>query len=298
MADPTFRGCFTAITTPFGPQGRGLNEQALADHAVWMVDHGVRGIVVCGTTGESATMTDDEKIRAMQVVVEAVGGRATIVGGAGNNCTQESLDFLDRVQKQTRVDAVMSVTPYYLKPTQAGCIAHFRALADAADRPLIVYNVPGRTVVNLSVETMLTLAEHPRVVAIKEASGDLLQGTTLVEGLQGRVAVLSGDDATSGPLMFAGAQGVISVVSNIAPQLVSQLCEAIERGDLAAARPLHQRMCRLHRVVFEQANPIPVKGLVARLGFGDGRMRLPLVPMEDAELDALWGRCLEAGVTR
>jgi 4-hydroxy-tetrahydrodipicolinate synthase len=290
----TIQGCLTAITTPFTENG--IDETALAAHATWMVDRGVSGIVVCGTTGESATMTDSEKLRAMNVVCEAVGHRALVVGGAGNNCTSESLEFLDRVLKQTPVHAVMSVTPYYLKPTQAGCIAHFQALADASSVPVIAYNVPGRTGVNLSVDTMLKLAEHPNIVAIKEASGDMFHGSSLLARIPARVSVLSGDDATSGMLMFAGARGVISVVSNIAPRLMSDMTAAILAGDLGTARTLHHRVVGLHHLVFEQSNPIPVKGLVARLGFGTNRMRLPLLPMESADIDRLLAAAIELGV--
>ncbi|MBU6161601.1 MAG: 4-hydroxy-tetrahydrodipicolinate synthase [Myxococcales bacterium] len=289
-------GCFTAITTPFN--GRSVDERALAEHAAWMVDQGVSGVVVCGTTGESATMTDDEKIRSMNVVFEAVGHRATVVGGAGNNCTEESLEFIRRVNEEARVHAIMSVVPYYVKPTQAGCVAHFAALSDASRNPVVVYNVPGRTVVNMTADTMLRCAAHPNVCGIKEASADMLQGTLLMERLPSRVAVMSGDDATSALLMFAGARGVISVVSNIAPKLVSDLCAAVAKGDVSTARTLHTHMCHLHNIVFEQANPIPVKALVARLGFGDGTLRLPLLAMEDALTDALWSRCQALGVAR
>lgn len=290
------RGCYTAITTPFNASG--IDEAAMAAHASWMVDHGVAGLVVCGTTGESATMSEAEKLRAMDIVCDAVGDRATVIGGAGNNSTSESLEFLALVCERTRVDAVMSVTPYYLKPTQAGCVAHFNTLASASTKPLIAYNVPGRTGVNLTVDTMLAIAAHSNVVGIKEASGDMFQGTQLLSRLDRRVALLSGDDATSGLLAFAGAQGVISVVSNIAPAFMSDMIAAIHNSNLETGRALHQKVTELHRIVFEQSNPIPIKGLVAKLGFGSGDLRLPLLPMNEADLQRLWNECQKLGVSR
>src|SRR5690625_4560792 len=164
-------GCLSAIPTQFNDNG--IDEQALAAHATWMIDQGCSGIVVCGTTGEAATMSNDEKIRAMNVVSEAVGARAVVVGGAGNNSTSESLEFVARVCKETKVDAIMSVVPYYTKPPQEGIRQHFRAIADQSSLPVIIYNVPGRTVVSMTEETILSLLDHSNIVSVKEASGDI-----------------------------------------------------------------------------------------------------------------------------
>ena len=272
-------GCFTAITTPFTADG--LDEAAMAAHAEWMVNCGVAGIVVVGTTGESATMTNDEKIRAMQVVSEAVGSRATVVGGAGNNCTQESLDFVDRVNRETGVDAIMSVVPYYTKPPQAGMLLHFRAIAEKSRFPVIVYNVPSRTGdgTGMTVATMAGLTEHPNIIGVKEASGKIHDAAKLAEAAAPGSALFSGDDGTSMAFLAVGGHGVISVASNIAPRQMSAMCRAVREGDMVAARKHNHVAIRLQDLLFNLPNPIPVKVGVANLGFGTPRVRAPLCEM-------------------
>ncbi len=278
-------GCFSAITTPFTETG--IDEAAMAAHASWMVDCGVTGIVVVGTTGESATMTNDEKIRAMQVVSEAVGSRATVVGGAGNNCTQESLEFVERVNTETRVDAIMSVVPYYTKPPQAGMLLHFRAIAEKSRHPVIVYNVPSRTGAGtgMTVETMAGLTEHANIIGVKEASGEIHAAAKLAEAAAPGSALFSGDDGTSMAFLAVGGHGVISVASNIAPREMSAMCRAVASGDMVAARKHNRVAIRLQDLLFNLPNPIPVKVGVAHLGFGTARVRAPLceMPPETAE---------------
>lgn len=290
------RGLFVAIVTPF--RDGGLDEAALAAHASWLVDEGASGIVVCGTTGESATLHNDEKIRAMNVVFEAVGHRTTVIGGIGNNSTAESLHQIARVDEEARVHGIMCVVPYYNKPDQAGITAHFRALADASRNPLVIYNVPGRTVVSMTAETMLDLAAHPNIVGIKEASADLFMDTFLLERLPADVSVLSGDDATALPFIAIGGHGVISVVGNVAPRLMAGLCQSALTGDLASARAANHTVAHLHRLMFSAPNPLPAKAVASHLGFGDGDVRLPLVALDAERRAALVSACEALGVTR
>jgi 4-hydroxy-tetrahydrodipicolinate synthase len=272
-------GCFSAIPTPFTEDG--VDEKTMAEHAEWMVDHGVDGIVVVGTTGESATMTNDEKILAMNVVSEAVGHRATVVGGAGNNCTSESLDFVERVENETDVSVIMSVVPYYTKPPQEGVIAHFRAIADKSSLPVIIYNVPSRVGVDMLPQTMITLCEHDNIVGIKEASGNIHVAGFLTSELGDSVSLLSGDDGTAMAFLALGGHGVISVASNVAPAEVSKLCDAALGSDRETARKYNRTMVILQELLFSMPSPIPTKVVLEHLGFGSSRVRLPLVDMPE-----------------
>lgn len=276
-----FEGCFVAIVTPFSADGS-VDFDALQSHASWMVDEGVSGVVVCGTTGESATMSDDEKIGAMNAVWDAVADRATVVGGAGNNNTAASVRFVERVNRDAKLHAIMSVVPYYNKPNQRGITQHFDAVIAASANPVVLYNVPGRTVVSMTAETMITLAGRPKVVAIKEASADLHLDAKVLPEL-GDVALLSGDDATTMPFIAQGGHGSVSVVGNVAPRLMSEMCAAAATGDLAIARRLNQRVAHVHDLMFGHPNPLPAKTVVAALGFGSDSVRLPLAPLSDAE---------------
>lgn len=291
------RGCYVAITTPFTDDN--IDENALAAHAAWLADKGVAGIVVCGTTGESATMHDDEKIRAMQVVRDAIGRRVTLIGGAGNNSTSESLAFIDRVNRLTDVDVIMSVVPYYNKPPQEGIVAHFEALANASRYPVIIYNVPGRTVVSMTNDTMVSVCRHSNVIGIKEASANLHQNTLLLERLVDTgISVLSGDDVTALPFISLGGHGVISVVGNVAPALLSQICALALEGRFAEAQRLNFTLAHLHDLMFSDASPMPAKAVVSWLGFGNGRPRLPLVPLTAEKAASLVAQCEALGVTR
>lgn len=270
-------GCYSAIPTPFTEDG--IDEETMARHAEWMVKQGVDGIVVVGTTGESATMSNDEKIRAMNIVTEAVGAKATIIGGAGNNCTSESLEFVSRVEKETSVSVIMSVVPYYTKPPQEGVIAHFRAIADHSSLPVIIYNVPGRVGVDMLPSTMISLAGHDNIVGIKEASGNIHVAGILTSELGDSVSLLSGDDGTAMAFIALGGHGVISVASNVAPYEVSQLCDAALGSDRDTARAYNRTMVILQELLFSMPSPIPTKVILEHLGFGSARVRLPLVDM-------------------
>jgi 4-hydroxy-tetrahydrodipicolinate synthase len=288
-------GCLVAITTPFHADDT-LDEVSLGRHAEWLVTNGVRGVVVCGTTGESATLTEDEKIRAMNVVTEAVGSRATVVGGAGNNSTRESTDFVQRVNRETRVDAIMSVVPYYNKPSQEGILAHFDAICRVSGFPVVLYNVPGRTVVGMSVETLARAARLPNVVALKEASGDLFADTLVLELLPDHVALLSGDDATAMPFLALGGAGVISVAGNVVPRWMSAMCSAVEQGDLSEARRWHRRIAHVHALMFSESSPVPAKIVVERLGFGRRDVRSPVVMCDDDRIESIVARARELEV--
>lgn len=291
------RGCFTAITTPF--RDGAIDEEAMAAHASWLIDEGVQGIVVCGTTGEAATMSEPERLRAIQLMREVVADRAWLVAGAGNNSTSESLAFIDMLHASgTQVDAVMSVVPYYNKPNQDGLLGHFTAICDRSRFPVVLYNVPSRTVVGMTVDTMARLAAHPNVCAIKEASADLHLDARLLGALPRPVQVLSGDDATALPLMAIGGSGVISVIANIAPALMRQLCDGALGGDLPAAQRANRVVAELQSVLFAVSNPIPVKAACAWLGFGNGDVRLPLARMARAEEESLFERLTALGVRR
>lgn len=278
-------GCLSAIPTQFNDNG--IDEQALAAHATWMIDQGCSGIVVCGTTGEAATMSNDEKIRAMNIVSEAVGARATVVGGAGNNSTSESLEFVDRVCKETNVDAIMSVVPYYTKPPQEGIRQHFEAIANASKRPVIIYNVPGRTVVSMTEDTILRLFDHSNIVACKEASGDIHFAGKLVRQLDGRGTLLSGDDGTSAAFVALGGHGVISVASNVAPRVVSEVVHAARNGDLKTMQERNNILVQLQDLLFQQPSPIAVKVALAHRGYGNTRVRQPLCAMDEAAAQQL-----------
>lgn len=289
--------CLVAITTPFGPDG-GVDYATLQDHARWLVDEGVTGLVVCGTTGESATLTDEEKIGAMNAVWDAVADRATVVGGAGNNCTAESLDFVRLANAEARVHAIMSVVPYYNKPNQRGIAAHFSAVADESRFPVMLYNVPGRTVVSMTVDTIVRCCEHENVVAIKEASADLHMDAKLVAALPDDIALLSGDDATAMPFMALGGHGVISVVGNVAPRVMADMAAAVASSDLAEARRLNGRIAHLHDLMFRYPNPLPAKAVAASLGFGSSAPRLPLAPLDDGELRGILDDAARLEVSR
>lgn len=294
---PKLSGCYTAIITPF-MDGQ-LDTRAMAEHAEWMVDQGVSGLVVNGTTGEAATISDDEKLVALNCVLEAVGDRAQVIMGAGNNSTSESLNFIGRVNQIEGLTAVMSVVPYYIRPPQAGLVQHFKTIADASTHPVIVYNVPSRTVVGLTVESMVELAEHPNICGFKEASADLYQDGRLFAQLgDADVSVLSGDDPTALAMAAIGGRGVISVIGNVAPKLMSDLIALALGGDFEEARKLNHKVVRLQELLFSTTNPIPVKAACSHLGFGDGFVRLPLVPMEGAALEHLRSELDALGVGR
>jgi 4-hydroxy-tetrahydrodipicolinate synthase len=268
------RGSIVALVTPFNDDGS-LDEAALKALVEWHVAEGTDGIVPCGTTGESATLSHDEHDRVIEIVVETVNRRVPVIAGAGSNSTAEAIR-LTKHAAEVGADAALSITPYYNKPTQAGLVAHFRAIADAVDLPLVLYNVPGRTGVNMLPPAVAECAKHPRIVGIKEATANLEQISEIIAGVPPEFVVLSGDDFTILPTLAIGGTGVISVTTNIAPKLNAEMIKAWERGDAARAKDLHYRLLPLAKSLFVEANPIPVKFGVAHLGRCRNVVRQPL----------------------
>ncbi|MCE9673360.1 4-hydroxy-tetrahydrodipicolinate synthase [Myxococcus stipitatus] len=275
----TFEGSMTALATPF--RDGALDEPAYRALVRQQIEGGTSVLVPMGTTGESVTMTADECARAVRVVVEEAKGRALVVGGAGSNNTAEVIESVARV-RDAGADGALVVTPYYNRPTQAGLVAHFGAVARAHPGfPLVAYNVPGRTGVDLLPETALRLCDFPEVVAIKEATGNLARTIDLVEKCGDRLTLLSGDDFTVLPFIACGGKGVISVSSNVAPRMMADLVAAARAGDLAKARGLQVKMNNLHRLLFVESSPTPVKWALHLMGLFGPEIRLPLLPMTE-----------------
>ncbi|MFW6293978.1 MAG: 4-hydroxy-tetrahydrodipicolinate synthase [Spirochaetota bacterium] len=276
-----FAGVYTAMVTPFQPDGS-IDEGALRALVDAQIDGGVQGLVPMGTTGESPTVTHEENIRVIEVVADQAAGRTSIIAGTGSNSTAEAVR-MTQLAKDVGATATLQVTPYYNKPTQEGLYRHFMTIAEATDLPMVVYNIPGRTARNVENETMLRLATHPNIVAVKEASGSMAQVMDLVSARPDGFSVLSGDDNLTLPLMALGGEGVVSVASNIAPRLMGQLVAAARRDDLAEAREMHYRLLPLFKAVFLQTNPIPIKYALAAKGIVTEAYRLPLVPLDETD---------------
>jgi 4-hydroxy-tetrahydrodipicolinate synthase len=282
---PGLRGAMTALVTPFDEGGE-LDLAALERMARWQVERGIHGLVPCGTTGEGATLDDDEKARVVSTVVAAAAGRVPVVAGVGSNSTRSTLAAA-RGAAAAGADALLVVSPYYNKPNRSGMIAHYEAVARETDLPVVVYNVPGRTGQNLGAGLILRLAEIPNVVAVKEASGNLDQVAEILQGRPDGFAVLSGDDPLAMPAVALGADGVISVVSNEAPAEMARMMEAALGGEFDEARKLHFRLLALMRTNFVETNPVPVKTAVHLLGLCGGALRPPLGPPEERTVELL-----------
>jgi 4-hydroxy-tetrahydrodipicolinate synthase len=282
---PTLRGAFTALVTPFTTDGA-IDETAfgrLLDH---QLDAGIDGLVPCGTTGESPTLTTTERDRLIDLTIEAVRtrgltGRTFVVAGTGTNDTDATIAATRRAAI-LGADAALVVAPYYNKPDQRMLEAHYRAVADEGDLPIVVYNVPGRTGTNVNADTLLRLAEHPRIVAVKEASANLEQIMTIVRDRPTGFTVLSGDDSWTYPLLALGGDGVISVASNEVPGVLVAMCAAARAGDWTTVRSLHERYLDLFRVNFIAPNPVPVKAALAAMGIITDALRRPLLTLDDA----------------
>lgn len=271
-----FTGCGTALVTPFTTTGS-IDEPALRRLVRRQVDEGVHFLVPCGTTGESPTLTLSERRRVVDLVLAESAGRVPVLAGAGGYDTAEVVDAA-REMHQAGAHGLLSVTPYYNKPSPEGLFRHYSAIADATPLPIVVYNVPGRTGCNVDPVTLARLATIPNVVGVKEASGNMSQICEVCHDLPRRFLVLSGDDVMTLPAMAVGARGVISVAANEAPGPMAQMVEAFEAGDAAAARELHLRLLPLMLVNFRESNPIPVKAALAMMGLIEEHYRLPMVP--------------------
>ena len=289
MPEPIFGRLITAMITPFDSQGE-LDLPRTAAFVDRLIEGGTDSIIVCGTTGESPTVFYPQKIEVIRTVVQAAGGRIPVIANVGDNCTQDTIDFLQDVEK-LGVDGFMTVVPYYNKPPQEGLYRHFKAIAESTELPIILYNIPGRCVVNMLPETTLRLArECPNIAAIKEASGDIAQVRAILEGAPDGFCVYSGDDSFTLPLMEAGGVGVISTISNVATARMKDIVDAAAAGDLQRARELNERLLPLMNGLFETTNPILVKEALALAGFPVGGVRLPLVeatPDQSERLEAL-----------
>jgi len=271
-----FHGSLVAIVTPF-KKGK-LDEKALGDLIDWQIAQGTHGIVPCGTTGESATLTHEEHERVVAFTVEAARGRVPVIAGSGSNSTDEAI-ALTKHAKKAGADGALLITPYYNKPTQEGLYRHYKAVAEAVDLPIVLYNIPGRTSVNMLPPTVARLSSIKHIVAIKEGSGSLQQVSDIVQACGERMTVLSGDDALTLPMMALGAKGVITVTANIVPKDMAQMVEAFAAGKLADARKLHYKMSPLFAALFLETNPIPVKEAMGMMGKCSAELRLPLCPM-------------------
>jgi 4-hydroxy-tetrahydrodipicolinate synthase len=275
------RGCATALVTPFNADGT-IDEDRLRVLVDRQINSGVRLLVPCGTTGESATMTEAEDQRVIAITVEVARGRARVIAGAGSNSTAAAIEYSERA-RDLGADAVLQVAPWYNKPTQEGLYAHFRAIAEAIPAtPIMLYNVPGRTSSNIELKTVLRLARDcENVVAIKEASGSLAQIMEILRGRPDNFYVLSGDDAVTLPLIALGAEGIVSVAANEIPELMSRLTEFALAGNWAEARALHYRILPLMEINFIESSPGPVKAAMAMMGLLEENFRLPLVPITE-----------------
>jgi 4-hydroxy-tetrahydrodipicolinate synthase len=279
-----FHGAIVATVTPFR-NGR-LDRNALKKLVKFQIDNGTDGIVPCGTTGESATLSFEEHERVIDTVLQTVDGRVPVIAGTGSNNTKEAV-ALTRYAKRAGASAALVITPYYNKPTQDGLCRHFRAVADSADIPIILYNVPGRTGVNMTAHTVARLAEVPNIVGVKEASGNLGQVCDIIRLAPRKFCVLSGEDGLFFPMMALGARGVISVTSNVAPRLMAELYDTYVIGEISRARDIHYQLWPLFQALFLETNPIPAKTALAMMKMIREEFRLPLSPMGDANRKAL-----------
>ena len=293
MKNLIFRGIATAMVTPM--TATGVDYDALARFIDFQLEEGINALVAVGTTGESATLTPQERKEVIRFTVERVAGRVPVIAGTGTNNTQHVREFT-KSACDDGADAVLVVTPYYNKATQAGLIAHFTAVADASAKPVILYNVPSRTGCNLLPDTVAVLAKHPNIAAIKEASGNMGQVVELAAKCGSDIAIYSGEDGITLPILSMGGQGCISVASNVVPKTMVSLADTFFRGDVAEAARMQRELWPLIHLLFCEVNPIPAKAAVSAMGYGEEHIRLPLTPMEDAHRAALYAEMKKLGV--
>ncbi|MBR5901109.1 4-hydroxy-tetrahydrodipicolinate synthase [bacterium] len=278
-----FKGSIVALVTPFRKNGS-VDHGVVRELVEWHIASGTNAIVPCATTGESPTLTHDEHDEVIATVVKAVNKRIPVLAGCGSNCTEESLRLIKHAES-VGADGALVITPYYNKPTQAGMTAHYESLAKATKLPIVIYNVPGRTGVNIKPETVAELAKIENIVGIKEASGSLDQASEIMQKCD--LDVLSGEDSLNFPLMAMGAVGAISVVANVVPELMAKLTSAALKGDMEEGRKLHKMLFPISRALFAETNPCPVKAALAMIGKCENNLRLPLVPVSPATEELL-----------
>ncbi len=288
-----FKGSIVAIVTPF--KDNKLDEKALTDLIEWHISEGTNAIVPCGTTGESATLEYDEHYRVIELTVQVVNGRVPVIAGTGANSTSETVMMTEKA-REIGADGALLVVPYYNKPTQEGLYQHYKAVAESVDIPIVLYNVPGRTALNMLPQTVARLAEFKNVVAIKEATGDMAQVTEIINLCGDKITVLSGDDFTTFPLILLGGTGTISVSANVAPADLSAMCKAANDGNIEEARRLHYKLEPLNKSMFIETNPISVKTALSLMGKIEEEMRLPLCSMAAANKEKLKNALINYGL--
>lgn len=287
MKNTVFKGMATAMVTPMTPHG--VDYDTLARFIEFQIACGINALVAVGTTGESATLSQEERKAVIRFAVKQVNGRIPVIAGTGTNNTDHVLDFT-KSACDDGADAVLVVTPYYNKATQKGLIAHYTAVADISQRPVIMYNVPSRTGCNLLPDTAATLAQHPNIVGLKDAAGNMDQTVETIAKCGSLLDIYSGEDALTVPMMSMGAAGCISVLSNVVPGMAVDMCNKFFAGDIAGAAQLQCKMLPLIRALFSEVNPIPAKAAVAAMGFGQEFLRMPLTPMEDRNRENLFAQ--------
>ena len=290
---PIFQGAASAIITPMNAQG--VDYPAFEKLLNWQVESGIDALVICGTTGESSTLSDAEHRQVLKFALDVVGGRVPMIAGTGSNDVSYAIS-LTRYACEIGYDAMLVVTPYYNKTTQKGLIASFNAFADAATKPIIVYNVPSRTGVNILPDTYAALAEHPMIYGIKEASGNISQIVETAALVGDKLAIYSGNDDQIVPIIACGGKGVISVLSNVVPAETSRMCHLALEGNFKEAMELQKKYLKLTNALFSQVNPIPVKAALHKMGLCQNQLRLPLVPLEKQYEDILVARMEELGI--
>ncbi len=288
------QGSIVAIVTPMFEDGS-LDFQSLKALLDWHIVEGTDAIVIVGTTGESPTVTVEEHCELIKVAIEHVAGRIPVIAGTGGNSTSEAIE-LTAFAKQAGADASLQVVPYYNRPTQEGMVQHFTRIAESVDLPVILYNVPGRTVADMSNDTIVRLSSVPGIVGVKDATGNIARGTELLRAVPKSFAVYSGDDATAMALMFCGGKGNISVTANVAPRAMHELCIAAMAGRVTEAIAINDKLIPLHNRLFVEPNPVPVKWALQQMGRMQGGIRLPLVPLGAASHDWLRSALRESGV--
>ncbi len=288
-----FRGSITALITPF--KDGAFDDAAFRSFVEWQIDEGTEALVPCGTTGESPTLSHDEHKRVVEVCIEAADGKVPVIAGTGSNSTAEAIELTEHA-KQAGAAAALVVTPYYNKPTQDGLYAHYKAIHDAVDIPIIIYNIPGRCVVDMSVETMARLAELPRIVGVKDATTDLARPMATRLAIKKAFCMLSGEDGTALPFLAGGGDGCISVTANVAPRMCSTMQKAWRKGDLKTAMSLQDRLMPLHQALFCETSPGPVKYAASLLGKCSAETRLPLVEIKATSKERVKKAMVSAGL--